>query len=147
MYKGLWMRRIGKLFFAFSVLFALEMGAFGAVNITGENEALRAFAGQSFVIGAFALLVGALGVFVMSELALRYEEKEGFIPFLRVDLASLSVRGLADGKLSGGDLVLIFFALLLHFTDELRLLHGEKENKEANEHQRRDHEEKLRIGH
>ena len=70
------MRRIGKLFFAFSVLFALEMGAFGAVNITGENEALRAFAGQSFVIGAFALLVGALGVFVMSELALRYEEKD-----------------------------------------------------------------------
>ena len=51
------------------------MGAFGAVNIGSENEALSAFAAQSFVLGAFALLVGALGVFVMSELALRYEEK------------------------------------------------------------------------
>ncbi len=76
MYKGLWMRRIGKLFFVFSVLFALEQGAFGAVNVGSENEALRAFAGQSFVIAAFALLVGALGVFVMSELALRYEERD-----------------------------------------------------------------------
>ena len=76
MYKGLWMRRIGKLFFLFSVLFALEMGAFGAVHIGHESEALRAFAGQSFVLAAFALFVGGLGVFVMSELALRYEERD-----------------------------------------------------------------------
>lgn len=73
MYKGLWMRRIGKLFFLFCVLFALEQGAFGAVYIGTEDAMMRAFVGQSFVVAAFALLVGGVGIFILNELAARYE--------------------------------------------------------------------------